>query len=692
MVEKQPQPAEGFEDQAQEEHLGALINEFFDRRESGENLTEDDFLAEHPEDANALREHLCGLGLLEQLSSTDAQPTILKGAETGSHGGASHKPDSEYKTYLPEIEGYDVHKQIGRGGMGIVFKAFQRSTKRIVALKVLLEGPYASDLARKRFEREVALAAQLRHPNIIPIYDSGVSGDRMYFAMEHVFGMPLADYFRSHHLGIKAKLKLFIMVCDAVRHAHVRGVVHRDLKPSNILVDGEGKPHILDFGLAKAGTLDDMTASITAQIVGTPAYMSPEQATGDPGGIDTRTDVYSLGMMLFETLTGQPPYDTTGSMGRILRNIADAEPQPPSKLNSKINEDLSAIILKALEKRKEDRYQSVDALSSDLKSFLAGEPVSVKSPSVIYLLRKTLWKYRLLVSAAAGIAIVVSVMLTMLHSMRSSQAETELAIEQSRELEKQVNEAAEYARMLEEDAAAEKRRRETVEADLARAKTDLSEYANLVQKVAPDVAELVDPVIDALSKSAGSGENPFLVAIGAAMSPKTAGAQTPKDRPTKQLDFTLPNESVFDTSSNEVGTKPVGTEERRAAMQSKVVEALIQRFTIGPALPTTQSSDATSQPNVTSRPTPQPASPPEELPNLQDSDTSAQSADSTPSSAPPQDAEPTAPSDSREHPASLEHATPLEHPETRDNPKGRGSDKTRMLRRLRGSGQHWPLG
>ncbi|MFH1419362.1 MAG: protein kinase [Planctomycetota bacterium] len=655
MADKQPQPAEGFEDQAQEERLGALINEFFDRRESGELLTEDEFLAEHPEDANALKEHLCGLGLLERLSSTDAQRTVSKGGETGSRGGGDG-PGSENHARLPEIEGYDVLKQIGRGGMGIVFKALQRSTKRIVALKVLLEGPYASVVARRRFEREIALAAQLRHPNIIPIYDSGASGDRMYFAMEHVFGMPLADYFRAHHVELKGKLKLFIKICNAVRHAHVRGVVHRDLKPSNILVDGEGEPHVLDFGLAKAGALDEMTASITAQIVGTPAYMSPEQASGDPSGIDTRTDVYSMGVMLYETLTGQTPYETTGSMGRILSNIADAEPPPPNKLNAKIDEDLSAIILKALEKRKEDRYQSVDALCSDLKSFLAGEPVSVKAPSGLYLLRKTVWKYRLPVSAAAAIVIVVSAMLMMLQSMRSSQAKTELARKQSRSLERQVSEATEVVKSLEEDAAEQARLRESAETALLQAEAGRKDYARLVKIIAPEVAEVLDPIAQAVSDSAGSGEDPTVVMLSAALALLPEGEPLPKDRPTKNLGFTLPDESVLDTSSGDVGAKPVVSEERRNELRSKLLESLWQQFKTGPALPTTQKSDVTSQPSVTSQPVPASDSLPEPVPKPPASTGSRPSSEA-------QDAAPTAPAQT--------HRDPVEHRSENAGPRSR---------------------
>ncbi len=289
-------PGDSLEVDPQEARLGELINEFFDRRQSGENLTEEDFLTEHSEHADALREHLVGLNLLEGIGSSQ-RPT-LPGEETAVAGGSSAEAVGGQTPPIPEIPGYDILKLIGRGGMGLVYKATQHSTQRSVALKLLLEGPLASDQARRRFEREIALAAQLKHPNIVPIYDSGTCDGRMYYAMEYVRGRSLNDHLAANRLDIPTKLRLFTDICDAVRHAHQRGIVHRDLKPTNIIVDADGKPHILDFGLAKASNLLDAKTSITAQIVGTPAYMSPEQASGDPDAIDIRTDIYSLGVVL----------------------------------------------------------------------------------------------------------------------------------------------------------------------------------------------------------------------------------------------------------------------------------------------------------------------------------------------------------------------------------------------------------
>ncbi|MCA9254117.1 MAG: serine/threonine protein kinase, partial [Phycisphaerales bacterium] len=301
---------------------------------------------------------------------------------------------------------YEIVAELGRGGMGIVYKAIQQSTGRQVALKVLLEGPFAAPQARKRFEREISLSAQLRHPNIIPIYDSGRADGRMYYAMEYVRGLPLTEFIVRENPSLSRRLQLFVKVGAALRHAHQRGVVHRDLKPSNVLVNADGEPHLLDFGLAKQGTFSDVTTSLTAQIIGTPAYMSPEQAAGDPSGIDVRTDVYSLGVVLYELITGRLPYDTKVSIGELLTNIAKSEPDETHLSRANVDPELTAIVLKALEKNKDDRYQSVDAFLSDVSNYMADEPISVRPARGAYLLRKTLWRYRI----AVGILLAASVL------------------------------------------------------------------------------------------------------------------------------------------------------------------------------------------------------------------------------------------------------------------------------------------
>jgi serine/threonine protein kinase len=312
---------------------------------------------------------------------------------------------------LDTIEGYDILSEIHRGGQGVVYKAVQKATKRTVALKVLLEGPYASPRQRHRFEREIDLVASLQHAHIVTVYDSGVTRDgRHYFAMEYIHGQPLNAYLSDKNLSIDGTLRLFQQICAAVNYAHQHGVIHRDLKPSNIRVDADGQPHILDFGLAKAaGT--DLTAgapvTVTGEFMGTLAYASPEQTKGDPRLIDIRTDVYSLGVILYEMLTGKYPYAVVGQMAEVLKNIAEAEPRKPSTIRRQIKDEVETIVLKALAKEKERRYQSAENLARDIEHYLNGEPIDAKRDSGWYLIRKSLRRYRVPVAVAAAFVILL---------------------------------------------------------------------------------------------------------------------------------------------------------------------------------------------------------------------------------------------------------------------------------------------
>ena len=212
------------------------------------------------------------------------------------------------------FEDYEILEQLPPGGQAIVYKATQKATKRIVALKVLLQGPQISLPARYRFEREVDLAASLQHPNIVTIYDSGIAKGQYYFAMQYVDGKPLDEYIQTEKLSQRQTMELFNHICSAVAYAHQRGVMHRDLKPGNILVDEDGQPHILDFGLAKLTDDSEKVSSeatmtsIPGKVIGTLAFMSPEQASAQPDAVDVRTDVYSIGVILYKTLTGEFPY------------------------------------------------------------------------------------------------------------------------------------------------------------------------------------------------------------------------------------------------------------------------------------------------------------------------------------------------------------------------------------------------
>ena len=299
--------------------------------------------------------------------------------------GPGPKGEREAPQAVPQIEGYEVVGRLGQGGMGVVWRAVQLSTRREVALKLLAAGAFASDKARARFEREVELAARLEHPNIARVYDSGLHYGAHYYVMELVAGPHLNEYVRKHALNHQHILELMHTVCCAVEHAHQRGVVHRDLKPSNILMAADGQPRVLDFGLAK-GLLEtdrDLAVSASSNVLGTVAYMSPEQAAGHQKQVGTQSDVYSLGVILFCLLTGEPPHDLSGTWYEVLERIAKDEVRRPREVCAGIDRDLEAVLLKALARAPEGRYATAEGLAGDIHNYLEGRPLAAKAPSAI---------------------------------------------------------------------------------------------------------------------------------------------------------------------------------------------------------------------------------------------------------------------------------------------------------------------
>lgn len=311
--------------------------------------------------------------------------------------------------------GYAVVRLLHRGGQGVVYEAVQESTNRKIALKVMRSGPFASGQETARFEQELRILSQLKHPNIVSLHDGGTAAGHRYLVMDYIAGEALDAHMAGARRSIDETLRLFVKICKAVNAAHLRGVIHRDLKPSNIRVDEHGEPHILDFGLAKLAANDGGVRSsaramtLTGQFVGSLPWASPEQAEGANDAIDPRTDVYALGLILFHMLTGRFPYDVFGSMRDVLDHIVNTDPARPSTLSREVNDELDTIVLKCLHKDRERRYQSAGELSQDVERYLEGRPIQAKGDSGWYVLSKTLRRHRAVtIAAVIGAMFVVA--------------------------------------------------------------------------------------------------------------------------------------------------------------------------------------------------------------------------------------------------------------------------------------------
>ncbi len=326
------------------------------------------------------------------------------------------------------IGSYAVQRKLGEGGMGIVYEAQQQSTHRLVAIKVVRGGAAVDDYRLRLFQREAQTLGRLRHPNIAAVYEGGRTAEgEHFFAMELVNGVPLTQFVREHNVSRRERLRLFQQICEAIHYAHQRGVIHRDLKPSNILVDVEGKPKILDFGLARITDPDGALATATyevGRVMGTLPYMSPEEVRGDVSAIDIRSDLYSLGVILFELLTGELPYIVRrNALPEAIRIICETEPRRGSSTDRSLQGDLDVILAHALEKDPARRYQSAAAMAEDIERFLTDKPILARRGSALYRLKKLLIRNRMVAIAICGIlsvVIIVSYVFTVLTDKQRS--------------------------------------------------------------------------------------------------------------------------------------------------------------------------------------------------------------------------------------------------------------------------------
>ena len=378
----------------------SLIARYLDAEKSGHSLDREALIIEHPELADSLREFFAnhdgmkaaaniddptlppnGSGLHERMmppsprSQNDVtispqpvvnDPTIRQADSTG-------KPGATVGDHVRYFGDYELLEEIARGGMGVVFKARQVNLNRIVALKMILAGQFAGQEDVQRFYTEAEAAANLDHTGIVPIFEIGEHERQHYFSMGYIEGESLAHKVADGPLPPQEASDLVSKICDAMAYAHERGVIHRDLKPANILIDRNGQPKVTDFGLAKK-TQADSNLTGTGQILGTPAYMPPEQASGNMDNVGPHADVYSLGAILYCLLTGRPPFQASSPMDTLLQ-VLGQEPVAPRQLNPSVPVDLETICLKCLSKEARSRYTTSEDLGADLRRFLNGEPI-----------------------------------------------------------------------------------------------------------------------------------------------------------------------------------------------------------------------------------------------------------------------------------------------------------------------------
>jgi serine/threonine protein kinase/predicted Zn-dependent protease len=364
--------------------------------------------AEIPADA---RPGVCPACLLE--TGLDLlMDEVVAGVDDPGRPASPMPATARRPTMLGDFGDYELLEEIGRGGQGVVYRARQKSLNRTVALKVIGLGQWATEAHLKRFRREAEAAARLEHPSIVPIHEVGERDGSCYFSMKLVEGGQLDEVVRHSPMSTRQAAELIAKVARTVHYAHEHGILHRDIKPGNILLDAKGEPHLTDFGLARLVETES-TVTRTKEVLGTPSYMAPEQAAGETGKLTSATDVYELGAVLYQLLTGHPPF-AGGTTYETVKLLLETEPRRPRLLNPKVDRDLSAICLKCLEKDPKRRYPSALALAEDLEHWLKHEPIHAKRSGFFTHTRKWVRRHpstallvTLLIALAVGLSVTV---------------------------------------------------------------------------------------------------------------------------------------------------------------------------------------------------------------------------------------------------------------------------------------------
>jgi eukaryotic-like serine/threonine-protein kinase len=351
-----------------------VLDAYVARLQAGEKPDRDALLRERPDLASALD---C-LDALEMLAP--AENSVGNSEQVDDRLDSSEQVNHLFQ-FPRDFGPYELIREIGRGGMGVVYEAHQKGLDRSVAVKMILAGHLASPELVRRFQAEAKAAARLHHSNIVHIHEVGQIQGQDFFAMEYIDGQSLAERIGREPIDVPTAVRWLAAVARAVAHLHRQGIIHRDLKPSNILLDSEDRPYVTDFGLAKVFAVgSDMTA--TGVIAGTPSYMAPEQASGRRAEIGPTTDVYSLGAILYELLTGTPPFHADTPLDTLME-LLSTDPPTPRTLNSRIPRSLELVCLKCLAKEPGERYISAAALADELDRFARGEVLQVRPPSVV---------------------------------------------------------------------------------------------------------------------------------------------------------------------------------------------------------------------------------------------------------------------------------------------------------------------